>query len=70
MMLILNRMEKHIASISFIKSLIRVEIEKKILTPHFDVYQNRCNHNTNYIEEFNNFKNEIDKRDCQWQSLL
>ena len=49
-------------SIQMVLDLKEQGINSIILTPHFDIYQNRCNHNTNYIEEFNNFKKEIEKR--------
>lgn len=49
-------------SIQMVLDLKEQGINSIILTPHFDIYQNRCNHNTNYIEEFNNFKKEIKKR--------
>lgn len=49
-------------SIEMIKDSINQGITDIILTPHFDIYQSRCNHNTNYEEEFNNFKKELEKR--------
>ena len=52
-------------SIEMIRDSINQGIKDIILTPHFDVYQERCNHKTNYFEEFQNFKKEVEKRNIE-----
>lgn len=52
-------------SIEMIEDSINQGIKNIILTPHFDIYQERCNHNTNYFEEFQNFKKEVEKRNIE-----
>lgn len=52
-------------SIEMIKDSINQGIKDIILTPHFDIYQARCNHKTNYQEEFSKFKKELEKRNLE-----
>ena len=52
-------------SIEMIEDSINQGIKDIILTPHFDIYQEKCNHNIDYFEEFQNFKKEVEKRNIE-----
>jgi len=49
-------------SIKMIEDAVNQGITDIILTPHFDVYGNKCDLKTDYQLEFNKFEDEIKKR--------
>lgn len=52
-------------SINMLEDAIKQGITDIIFTPHFDTYQNKCNLDTNYQLEFDNFKKEVEKRNLK-----
>ena len=52
-------------SIKMIEESIEQGITDIILTPHFDIYGQKCDINTDYQLEFDNFKKEVEKRNLK-----
>lgn len=52
-------------SIKMVEDAIDQGVSDLILTPHFDVYGLKCDINTDYQKEFDNFKDEVIKRNLK-----
>lgn len=52
-------------SIKMLQDAIDQGVSDLILTPHFDIYGLKCDVNTDYQKEFNNFQEEVIKRNLK-----